>query len=83
MDLQNDLVAQTEAIAAERGVTGLTDVQKEVYSTLGGTPHLDGQYTVFGEVIEGLDIVGKIQETATHPGDRPKEDIFMQVTVME
>lgn len=83
MDLQNDLVAQTEAIAAERGVTGLTDVQKEVYSTLGGTPHLDGQYTVFGEVIEGLDIVGNIQETATHPGDRPKEDIFMQVTVME
>ena len=83
MDLQNDLVAQTHAIAEQRGVKGLSEVQKGVYSTVGGTPHLDGQYTVFGEVEEGLDIVGKIQAVATHPGDRPKEDIFMNVTVLE
>ncbi len=83
MDLQNDLVAQTHAIAEQRGVKGLSEVQKEVYSTVGGTPHLDGQYTVFGEVEEGLDIVGKIQAVATHQGDRPKEDIFMNVTVLE
>ena len=83
MDLQNDLVAQTHAIAEQRGVKGLSEVQKGVYSTVGGTPHLDGQYTVFGEVEEGLDIVGKIQAVATHQGDRPKEDIFMNVTVLE
>lgn len=45
------------------------------YETLGGTPHLDGQYTVFGEVIEGLDIVGKIQGVKTDRADRPLEDI--------
>ena len=83
MDLQNDLVAQTHAIAAQRGLKGLSDAQNEAYSTAGGTPHLDGQYTVFGEVEEGLDIVGKIQSVATHTGDRPKEDIVMNVTILE
>ena len=41
----------------------------------GGTPHLDGQYTVFGEVTEGLDIVGKIQGVVTDDMDRPLEDV--------
>ena len=83
MELQNDLIAQTKAIAKEQGVVGLTDEQKEAYTTVGGVPHLDGQYTVFGEVTEGLDIVGKIQEVATLAGDRPKEDIIMQMTIVE
>lgn len=83
MELQNDLVAQTQAIAAEQPSQGLTEAQQQIYSTTGGTPHLDGQYTVFGEVIEGLDIVGKIQEAATRPDDRPKEDIFMNVSIVE
>lgn len=82
MELQNDLESQTYAIVREKGVKGLTPEQKEIYTTVGGTPHLDGQYTVFGEVVEGLDIVEKIQNTATKPGDRPKEDIFMNVSVM-
>lgn len=83
MELQDDLVAQTHAIAAEQGVHGLTDQQKETYSTIGGTPHLDGQYTVFGEVVDGLDVVEKIQNAATGQGDRPKEDIFMNVSIVE
>lgn len=83
MELQNDLESQTYAIVREKGVKGLTPEQKEIYTTVGGTPHLDGQYTVFGEVVEGLDIVEKIQNTATKPGDRPKEDIFMNVSVVE
>ena len=49
--------------------------QKQAYSTIGGTPFLDGQYTVFGEVEEGLDVVGKIQEVATGRGDRPVADV--------
>src|SRR5574344_593856 len=81
MELQDDLLAQTNAIAKERGIKGLSDEQKDIYSTIGGTPHLDGQYTVFGEVVEGLDVVGKIQETDTRSGDRPKQDIVMTVTV--
>ena len=55
-----------------------TDVPEEVteaYTTLGGTPHLDGQYTVFGEVLEGMDVVEKIQNAATGRDDRPVEDI--------
>lgn len=82
MALQEELIAETKALAAEHPA-GLSDVQKEAYKTLGGTPHLDGQYTVFGEVTEGLDIVGKIQETETLRGDRPKQDIVMHVSVVE
>lgn len=75
MELQNDLQAQTYAKFQSMPNKGLTDAQKEAYTTLGGTPHLDGQYTVFGEVIDGLDVVEKIQSTKTQRGDRPCEDI--------
>ena len=83
MELQDDLIAQTKAIAKEQGVKGLTEEQKKLYSTIGGVPHLDGQYTVFGEVTEGLDVVEKIQNTRTLSGDRPADDIVMRVTVVE
>lgn len=75
MELQNDLQAQTYAKFQSMPNKGLTDAQKEAYTTVGGTPHLDGQYTVFGEVIEGLEVVEKIQSTKTQRGDRPCEDI--------
>ena len=83
MELQNDLIAQTQAIMAEQGGAALTEAQKQTYTSIGGTPHLDGQYTVFGEVEEGLDVVEKIQGTETMPGDRPKQDIqILSVEVM-
>jgi len=47
----------------------------ETYKTVGGTPHLDGQYTVFGEVTEGLDVVDHIQQMATDKNDRPTKDV--------
>lgn len=71
-----------QAVEMTKGQGGLSEAQKTAYSTIGGTPHLDGQYTVFGEVIEGLDIVGKIQSVKTRPGDRPIEDIKMKMTVL-
>lgn len=52
-----------------------TEAEVKAYNTIGGTPHLDGAYTVFGEVIEGLDIIDVIAATETARGDRPKEDI--------
>ena len=57
------------------GRVKLTPAMREVYKTVGGTPHLDGQYTVFGEVVKGLDIVDAIQKVATDENDRPLEDV--------
>lgn len=75
MALQDQLQAQTYAKFESLPNKGLSDLQKEAYTTIGGTPHLDGQYTVFGEVIEGLDVVERIQSTETDSIDRPKKDI--------
>ena len=56
---------------------------KEVYKTEGGTPHLDGQYTVFGEVVEGLEIVDSIQQMKTDRFNRPLEDVrILKATVV-
>jgi peptidyl-prolyl cis-trans isomerase B (cyclophilin B) len=80
-ELQDKLVAEAEKQSAD--FAGLTEEQMKIYSTIGGTPHLDGQYTVFGEVEEGLDVVDMIQTTATCRGDRPVDDLEMKISVVE
>ena len=66
------------------GRVQLTPEMQEVYKTVGGIPHLDGQYTVFGEVVEGLDVVDRIQQSATDPYDRPLEDVrILRATVIK
>jgi cyclophilin family peptidyl-prolyl cis-trans isomerase len=57
--------------------------QIDTYTTVGGTPHLDGTYTVFGEVIEGLDVIDKIATVKTDKRDRPLEDIRMKMKLVE
>lgn len=80
--LQDSLIAQTEKIAAEHPVK-FTPEQREAYTTVGGTPHLDGGYTVYGEVIDGMDVVDSIQKVETDRGDRPKEDVkVLEVKVL-
>ena len=57
--------------------------QKKIYTEAGGAPHLDGDYTVFGKVIDGLDVIDKIADQPTAQGDRPQEDITMIINVEE
>lgn len=71
-NLRQELIKETEANV--KPVT-MTEEQVRDYTTIGGTPHLDGQYTVFGEVLEGMDIIEKIQKADTDGRDRPVEDI--------
>lgn len=60
---------------ATDGRVKLTEEMREVYKTVGGTPHLDGSYTVFGEVLEGLEVVDSIQHVACDLYNRPLEDV--------
>lgn len=78
MELQmkiNDIVE--EKVAAAPAIS-IPDELKEIYSTTGGVPHLDGNYTVFGEVLEGLDVVDSIAAVKCDENDRPLEDIIIE-----
>ena len=60
-----------------------TENQKELYKQYGGTPFLDGGYTVFGQVIDGLDVVFEIQKTLTDDDDKPLADVVMESVTVE
>ena len=74
-NLRDSLVVEVEKEAAKRGVPSFTPEQKAAYSTVGGTPHLDGTYTVFGEVVSGMETVDKIQKVETDKRDCPLEPV--------
>lgn len=78
------VVELKDPISQKTGIQiAYTQEQMDAYSTIGGVPHLDGDYTVFGQVIDGLDVVDKIAAVATQPGARPVEDVRMYITVEE
>ncbi len=60
-----------------------TPEQIEAYTTIGGTPHLDGDYTVFGQVVSGLDVVEKISLMSTDQADRPLQDVRMSMRIVK
>ena len=75
LELQDSLEAQARAKVAKEPALKYTKEQISAYTTIGGAPHLDGAYTIFGEVTEGMDIVDKIEKVKTNRGDRPEKDI--------
>jgi peptidyl-prolyl cis-trans isomerase B (cyclophilin B) len=60
-----------------------TKEEREVYKTIGGTPHLDGGYTVFGEVLDGFDVIDKIANVPTDRRDQPLEPVTMSIEILE
>jgi peptidyl-prolyl cis-trans isomerase B (cyclophilin B) len=73
--------ANIDNIAKMRSLT-YSDEDRKRYTTDGGTPQLDGEYTVFGQVVEGLDVIDKIAAVQTGRGDRPVQDIKMQIKLV-
>lgn len=61
----------------------MTPGQVEAYTTVGGTPHLDNEYTVFGKVIKGVEVAEIISKEKTGRADKPLEPVYMKVTVEE
>ncbi|WP_394353489.1 peptidylprolyl isomerase [Dysgonomonas hofstadii] len=83
-ELREQWRSEAEIEANERKTETLyTEEQREFYKTRGGTPHLDGAYTVFGEVIEGMDVVDKIQNVKTNEKDKPLSPVIMNIVVLE
>ena len=75
MKLQEELNAKTNEIFQEQGPFKFTEEQVDAYMSKGGTPFLDNDYTVFGEVIDGMKAVYKIESAGTDMNDRPRKDI--------
>ena len=61
----------------------IPEYQRQVYKTLGGVPHLDRNYTVYGEIVLGLDMVDKIAVLPTDKNNRPKQDVKMDITILK
>ena len=84
LELQDKLEAEAYALYKEEEPFMFTPEQISVYSTIGGAPHLDGAYTVFGQVLEGMETVEKIEGTKTGKADRPVENVrILKATVLE
>ena len=75
LELQDTLEAQARELADKEEKFRFTPEQLKAYSTIGGAPHLDGSYTVFGEVTEGMEVVDNIEIAKTNRADRPIENI--------
>ena len=79
--LQTEILTQVDRELANNAPVKFSEQMRKDYKTIGGTAFLDGEYTVFGEVIEGLDVIDKIAAVKTKPGDRPEVDLKMKITI--
>ena len=74
---------QLNSLEEKRLKFKLPEYQRQVYKTIGGTPHLDRNYTVFGEIVVGLDMVDKIAMLQTDKNNRPKQDVKMDISILK
>ena len=70
-------------VLTKKNTIHLNDKQKEIYTTIGGTPHLDGAYTIFGEVTEGFNVIDSIAAQKNDAYDRPLTDIIMKIKELD
>lgn len=84
LELQDSLERKSEEMLKENPAIKITPEQEMIYSTIGGMPHLDNNYTVFGEVVEGMDIVEAISKVRTDRRNRPVDDITInKITIVQ
>lgn len=84
LELQDSLERKSEEMLQTNPAMKITPEQIKIYSTIGGMPHLDNNYTVFGEVIEGMDIVEAISNVRTDHRNRPVDDITInKITIIQ
>jgi cyclophilin family peptidyl-prolyl cis-trans isomerase len=85
-ELRNRIVKMKEEVNAEAAQLPqirITEEQREVYTTVGGYPSLDNNYTIFGEVTEGLNVIDQIAQQATDPHNRPLKDIKFTISLLK
>jgi len=82
--VDDNMLNQIECSVRQNGNTAFfyTDAQRKLYKTIGGTPFLDQNYTVFGEVIKGLDVIDKIAAVPRDQNDRPLKDVHMKMRML-
>ena len=81
--VQGKVLTQQEINSfAQRGAP-FTQESIDIYTTIGGTPHLDGSYTIFGEIVVGLEILDRIAATQTDSYDRPIKDVIYSISLVE
>lgn len=81
-ELQDSILNVAEAEVANRPPRPFNEQQKRVYTTEGGCPHLDGEYTIFGQVTEGMNVVEKIVNVPTDERERPMREVYIKRVIV-
>ena len=82
LELQDKIENERDQVLCNEIPFNFTPEQKKIYTTIGGVPHLDGEYTVFGELVSGWNVVDKIQHVKTDKNDRPLKNVVIKKMVL-